>query len=158
MKVFHSDHGVSEALISWALAQVSSEGFFIKTLEIPASEPDLQNGLYGPESGDQPIHEGQVYYRCRGDRKGPSRLIRAGTRPTRLLTVIGVKSANDEETTVYTAFGGPSAKREPWDPSLSPEERVSSAAFWAHHALASTEVPGIAGEKECLLWFLLPAD
>lgn len=36
VSVFHADHGVSESLISWALAQVgNAPGFFLRTLEIP---------------------------------------------------------------------------------------------------------------------------
>ncbi len=43
-----------------------------------------------------------------------------------------------ERTGVYdlvTAYVGSLAPKEPWDPTLSPEEKVKSVRFWNEHAL-----------------------
>jgi hypothetical protein len=53
----------------------------------------------------------------------------------RTVTVIG--GPDDKGSVIlYTAFGGPSALREPWDPGLTEEERYESQRFWSEHALS----------------------
>lgn len=42
-----------------------------------------------------------------------------------------------DQLNCYTAFGGPLAPKEPGDPTLKPEERAKSEAFWREHALAA---------------------
>lgn len=37
---------------------------------------------------------------------------------------------------LYTAFGGPLAEREPFDPGLDDAAHETSKAFWRVHALA----------------------
>lgn len=153
MKVFHADHGVSTALLSWAVSQIKEEGFFLRTCEIPEEFPDLMNALYGPVCGDAPVPESEVFYVKRSEDRPPSRMVRAPKRPTRLLTIIGVRHLpaepkqwwddtppSDDEVTLFTAYGGPSATREPGDVLLSlgsDEERADAAKFWSQHALAS---------------------
>ncbi len=138
MRIFHADHGVSEASLVWAVSQVPSPGFFARTFELPPEEPDLLNGLYGPSCGDPPVEDAVTFTRQRSPDRPLSRMVRRPARPTRLLTVIGVAPQEGEEAVIYTAYGGPLASREPGDSSLvlgSPEHR-EAVAFWATHALA----------------------
>ncbi len=54
-----------------------------------------------------------------------------------LLSLVGLVSA-DGEATIFTAYGGPLALREPGDASMTTDgERAESKSFWAVHALAS---------------------
>ena len=56
------------------------------------------------------------------------------------MTVIGVKGDSPDDTTIFTAYGGPPAEREPGDKSLSSdEEREAARAFWRDHALVLDE-------------------
>ena len=134
MTVYHSDHGVDQNLLTWALAQVSAPGFFLTTVEIPVEFGDLSNSLHGPASGDAPVAENDVTYVQRSADRPLSRMVARPVRATRLLTVIGIQG---ESPVVFTAYGGPAAEREPGDPSLSADEKAASAAFWAEHALSS---------------------
>jgi hypothetical protein len=139
VRVYHADHGVSQALMAWAVAAAAPAegGFFLRTLTLPEGEADLLNGLYGPASGDAPVPEGEVTWRRRSEDRPPSR-IAAGRpkRPTRLVTIIGV--ASPDGVTVFTCYGGPAAEREPGDASLQgdPDGLARATAFWAEHALA----------------------
>lgn len=137
--VYHADHGVGMGLIEWALGQVKEQGFFARTFEIPAWARDLENRLWGPVAGDQPVMDDDesVFRWKRSADRPESKLTTRGARPTRLLTVIGVMGADD--ATVYTAHGGPMAAREVGDPSLDPAGKADSARFWAEHALAASE-------------------
>lgn len=135
VKAYHMDHGVSERLVSSALSKVKSgAGFFLFTVELPTF--CLESGLYGPASGDDPVGEGEVTYAQRTPDRPPSRLVARGKRPTNKLTIIGLMGAG-RKATVFTAYGGPCAPREPWDASHPNEEsREQSRLWWAQHALA----------------------
>jgi hypothetical protein len=136
MKVFHADHGVTESTLAWALAQINPTGFFLRTLTLPEDHADLLNGLYGPAAGDEPIHDNVVTFNKRSEDRPASRMVNLPKRPTRLLTIIGM--VKDGETTIFTAYGGPAAEREPGDVTLATdEEKNAAAAFWATHALAA---------------------
>ena len=52
-----------------------------------------------------------------------------------MMTVIGGPDG-DDPCVLYTAFGGPAAPREPWDPSLDEAGWAASLAFWEAHALS----------------------
>jgi|SRR5271157_117791 len=135
--IFHADHGISRETLEWALSELCPTGFFLRTLMLPETRPDLSNALYGPKSGDAPIAEGSVHYTKRSDDRPPSRMVALPSRPTRLLTVVGM--VEGESVTIYTAYGGPAAEREPGDPTITAgsSEHKAAAAFWAEHALAS---------------------
>ena len=142
MRVYHADHGVIEALIAALVATVSKPGFFAFTADLPADAPSLRNALYGPASGDAPVHERDVHYKRRTMDRPPSRMIGFESRPTRQVTIIGnlgPSGVDDPETAVFTCYGGPLAEREPGDPSLEPgsPEHQAAVKFWAAHALAS---------------------
>lgn len=123
--------------IAWLTLHFADRtGFFLETVELPAELPPLACGLHGPLVGDAPVLEFEVTYRQRGDRPGSSRLCSRPVRPTRLLTVIAGPEGEDP-CVLYTAFGGPAAPREPFDPSLGEGAVLeASRSFWAVHALS----------------------
>ncbi len=172
----HLDHGLSVAVLAHVLALfVKRSAFFIETIELPAGVPSVPCALFGPSVGDEPVAESEVSYARRGDRGGASRMVAALHRPSRLLTVIAGPAAGGP-CVLYTAHGGPSAPREPWEleaevatfqaqvKSLDEagggrdaavaivklnkarEELAASVAFWAVHALATNHTPPKAVE------------
>jgi hypothetical protein len=85
--------------------------------------------------GDLPVPDGECTMVVRGARRGASRLCGRAPRPSRLVTVIA--GPHGDACILYTAFGGPQAPREPFDPSLDDAGRACSVAFWAEHALSA---------------------
>ena len=53
------------------------------------------------------------------------------------LIVIGICHDDDGLETLFTAFYGQLAPKEPWDPRLRDEEREASETFWSTHALVA---------------------
>lgn len=138
IKITHGDHGLLPA--HWEVVEAfvtgRGEGFFLTTLDLPEGVPDLQNALWGPASGDAPVPEEEVHYANRGGR-GDSRLCSRPTRPTRLLTIIGMVNA-DGSVNIFTAYGGPAAEREPTDPFCPAEALPAAKEFWdGKHALSA---------------------
>lgn len=134
--VAHLDHGLTAAHLAWIAERFRERSaFFIETVELPADLPPVACALFGPSVGDAAVGDEEVELVVRGGRGGPSRLVQRSPRETRTLTVIGGPDG-DEPCVLYTAFGGPAAPREPWDPSLDDAGRAESIAFWSAHALA----------------------
>lgn len=133
----HLDHLLSPAHLAWVMDRFGDRtAFFAETVELPEGLPELRSSLHGPAAGDAPVPEEECTHLARGGRGGPSRLCARPRRPTRLLTVVaGPHGAHP--CVLYTAFGGPPAPREPWDPSLDDSERAASVAFWSEHALSA---------------------
>lgn len=131
----HVDHVPSE-VIEYVLNKFSDkEGFFIETFVLPEEMPTLENSLYGPQCGDDPVKESDVYYEKRIGREWLSRLVKKPKRQTRTCTVIA--GPHDEMNCVlYTVFGGPCSPKELDDPSLKPEGFDESLKFWYDHALS----------------------
>lgn len=133
----HLDHGLKPAHLEYLTKRFADRtAFFIETIELPTYLPTVPCGLYGPAMGDEPVLESEVTYRVRDGRAGPTRTCtgwRRGRRTWKLTVVAGPHEG--QPCVLYTAYGGPAAPREPWDPSLSPEEAAESRAFWAVHAL-----------------------
>lgn len=128
----HTDHALTPAHLSWLLVRFGDrEAFFLETVELPADLAGLPCGLHGPLVGDEPVIGRPM---VRGARKGPSSVCDRAPRLSRLVTVIG--GLHNGDCILFTAYGGPAAPREPWDESLSAEDRVASEAFWAEHALS----------------------
>lgn len=134
----HTDHRLSEKVLSTIVEKFKDrEAFFIETIWV---DEVVDCSLKGPLMGEEPIAESEVFYEQRGDRPGKSRLVHGKPSKTNKVTVIA-GSYVDEETganypcILYTAFGGPIAPKEPFDPSLSEDEREMSKRFWAEHAL-----------------------
>lgn len=133
----HLDHGVSQALIAWILERYANRvAFFIETVVVPEElASGLETGIWGPIEGDGVIPNEEVTWTVRGERQWASRMCDRPKRPTRFLTVIA-GPRGDEPCSLYTAFGGKSAPREPWDLGLATkEERQQSMDFWCQHAL-----------------------
>lgn len=132
----HTDHGLTAPQMEWLLSRFAGRsGFFIETVELPQELGTVPCGIYGPVVGDPPVPEEDVVYIFRGNRGGPSRMCSRPTRPTRILTVIA-GPRGEEPCSLYTAFGGPPAPREPWDQSLRTEaEKAEAREFWTLHAL-----------------------
>ena len=137
-RIFHADHGIAHfTALQVVQALNPTEGFFLRTVDLPEGAPDAMNALYGPRSGDEPVAEADVFYAKRSEDRPESRMIDLPKRPTRKVTVIGM--AEPDGVVVYTIYGGPAAEREPGDPSIAndPELTRAAKAFWSKHALAS---------------------
>lgn len=133
----HLDHGLGEKVIVEILSRFASrDAFFIETFELPEGLGTVPCGLHGPLTGDAPVSDEECVLEARPGRDGPSRLCGRAPKQTRLVTVIGGPSG--EACILYTAYGGPLAPREPWDPSIQNEPRLlaESTAFWREHALS----------------------
>ena len=130
----HLDHGLTPAQVEWLKEVIAPLGpeFTIKVFVLPDHFDSVPCALYGPEMGDNPISEDQVYYKVRGDRKCASRII-LDKEPRQVWSVVVIGA-----DVLYTAYGGYfAAPREPGDLSLSTWDEVQEArAFWATHALA----------------------
>lgn len=140
VNIFHADHGVSESTLAWALDTIKPTGFFAKTLTLPEGHADLQNKLWGPACGDESM-AGESYMRVRNadDKfRQETPFVKRGTRPTRLVTVIGMADAEKGEVVIFTTYGGPLALQIPSDPHLPKggAEEAASIEFWTHNALA----------------------
>jgi len=137
LQIFHADHGildVHKAVIS-DIFEKKGEGFLATTVELPAECPDLLSGIHGPSVGDAPVPSSEVHWATRGQRKGLSRLCHRAPRPTRLMTVIGIREGGHVK--VFTAYGGPLAPREITDATLPADAAEEACAFWAVHALSA---------------------
>lgn len=140
MKIFHADHGVTDAHWAFITPNLPSEdGFFIKVVELSSALGDISCGLYGPSEGDKPVPESEVHYACRNGRSCASRLTDKPVRPARWVVVIGIRDAG--ELTIFTAYGsrkGCVAEQEPGDTSLPSWDEVQAAReFWKTHALSA---------------------
>lgn len=139
----HVDHGIPRAVLAWALGHLAETlgadalgRVTVTTLEIPRSLPRVPCALYGPATGYGPVPDSVAFYRRRGNRPGESRVICAAPHPDRRLTVVVGPVDDVAGLVLYTAYGGPQAPREPWDPSLDEAGRAEAEAFWSEHALA----------------------
>ena len=139
-RISHADHGASEAhcrLIDTELEDWDGS-FTIRVVALPGDVAPLMCGLYGPAEGDEPVLENEVTYRRRGDREGLSRMCDRLPRPIMSMVIIAGPRVGGEPPRVYTVYGGSIAvPREPWDDSLSPEEKAEAVTFWSVHALSS---------------------
>lgn len=132
----HVDHALTPDHLAFILKAFASKGaFFLETIELPEGLSPLPCGLHGPVMGDTPVPDNEVTFTPRGGRPGPSRMCDRPTRLVRTMTVIGGLD-NRGEMILYTAYGGPAAPREPWDPSLDEAQRLEAERFWSTHALS----------------------
>ena len=70
----------------------------------------------------------------RPNRDGLTPMIGIEAQSTSLIT-IGLCVDDDGLWTMFTAFYGVKAPKEPWDKTLSESEREESEEFWSTHAL-----------------------
>ena len=132
----HLDHGLPVDVAAYIAERFADrDAFFIETIELPAELPSAKSALHGPCVGDAPVSDLEVWHEIRGNRQGPTRFCARPPRVTRLVTVVAGPHGS-EPCVLYTAYGGPEAPREPWDPSLAPQQIEESREFWATHALS----------------------
>lgn len=140
----HLDHGIPKEAIDFIVERYSHcNEFFIDTFDLPSHFEMMPVGIAGPNVGDAPVPEREVFYVVRPGRKWASRMTwaswRKGPRLTRQVTVIAGPRGN-EKCSLYTAYPGPPAPREPGDPSISKwSELLNARDFWSKHALIATK-------------------
>ena len=135
----HLNHNLSAAHLEWILQRFGDrDAFFLEPVELPASLPSVPCGLHGPRVGDEPVPDRECRLEKRLGRERASRVCDRPMKMVRTLTVIAGPHG-DDACVLYTAHGGPSAPREPWDPSLEGDvdARAASIDFWAEHALTA---------------------
>ncbi len=71
----------------------------------------------------------------RANRDGETPMVYGKDAADTSLIVVGVCTDDDGLDTLFTAFYGQLAPKEPWDPYLKDEERAESETFWSTHAL-----------------------
>jgi hypothetical protein len=133
--VRHADHGISQQQMSFVQAElekIAPQGFFIRKIHIPHGLGPVPNGLWGPDSGDAPIPDSQVYYAHRGDRPWADRMIARGFRDCDFVQAIGTRSG--DEFVLFTVYGGPLAPMHPDTPGN--QDRAGSLRWWSQHALS----------------------
>jgi hypothetical protein len=138
----HLDHNLTLGHLRAVLAHYGArDSFFVGTLTLEPSLPELPCGLRGPAVGMDPVPNAHVAMQARPGRSYPSRVILPAFMPEHrwgltspLLTVVAGPHGG-LPCVLFTAYGGPLAPREPGDPSLPESERAASEAFWAEHAL-----------------------
>jgi hypothetical protein len=132
----HTDHRLTPEHLAWLCERFAGRtGFFIEEALLPGRLPSVECGLHGPKAGDAPVLEEEVTYVVCGERAGESRMCKRPPRLTRTITVIAGPHG-EEPCILYTAYGGPNAPREPFDPSLDEKSKRESEAFWSAHALS----------------------
>jgi hypothetical protein len=141
----HLDHGMTEAQRSFALDAIRNEtatvkvgslagekvGFAICEITLPEGLGTVPCALIGPETGESPVAESEVFHAKRANRPNTSRLVRRAPTQSRKLVAVIVKG------TLATIYGGPLAPQEPGDPYLAPEGKPASEKFWSEHALSA---------------------
>jgi hypothetical protein len=134
--IHHADHTMDALSLPWCLAQITTEGFFLRTFTIPDDHADAVNALWGPSCGDGAV---KGFLKLRSGRVWEDVMIDLPTRPSRLVTVIGTN--NPEEMVVFTAHGGPPAEKnlaqERAEGKASEEDIERSRVFWSAHALST---------------------
>ena len=138
--IAHDDHGISEAQAAYIHSQVCAvepNDFFIKEVIIPECYGDVENGIYGPCEGDDPVPESEAVYVKRGDRPWADRMVNRPKRRTNRVQAIGIVRV-DEDTGItnilyFTIYGGGLAPQNPQDPNNRDIE--GSKKFWSEHAL-----------------------
>lgn len=132
---YHADHGITSTVVLEALHTADpDQGFFIVEARPGGS---YRCGLYGPSMGDPIVREKDVFYQKRSPDRPDSRMVMWPHRLSRWITIIGTRDADD--FTIFTAYGGRLAPREPNDPSIQDDPALlkESQRFWADHALAA---------------------
>ena len=119
---------VSDAILAEGVGQIEIDGrpFLMDTVEF--------DHVIGTDDCVAVTDADDVRLLQRKARRGLSRIVfNREADPTRLLTV-GICRDDDGLLTVFTAFFGAKAPKEPWD-CKNDSERSESEAFWATHAL-----------------------
>tara|TARA_B100000131_G_scaffold221323_1_gene212878 strand:- start:55091 stop:55579 length:489 start_codon:yes stop_codon:yes gene_type:complete len=145
--VAHDDHDLTEEQTNYVqtlprLLDRPEESFILEVVPLPEHLGTVPCGLYGPAAGDAPVEESSVFYMQRGERRGPSRMVRREYRPARNIVVIGIRGGVC--FTMYGSRAESSSPREPWD-AREMEEYARCVAFWKEHALVADGQEDLAG-------------
>ena len=149
-KTWHpqGEHGLTEShlqFIQTVMDEFEKGQFMCVSREMPASLPDLEDNLYGPAAGDEPVLIKDVVWAHRPGRETIlSRCVDRPPRPARHMIIIGL--AHEVLWTAYGSLEGAIAPHEVMDHNVikaagCPE---ASANFWymQGHALSLESVKG----------------
>lgn len=140
-QVAHNDHRITEEQLNFVqthpdLLALPKDTHILQILTLPPDIKSASCDLWGPSVGDDPIEEALVFYQNRGARRGPSRMIKAYSRLTRYICVIGIKG--DICFTIYGTRADKPSPKEPWNASTI-KEHAACVAWWSKHALVPTD-------------------
>lgn len=131
------EHPDARPLVAEALEKIQvgdDQGFFIDSADLGR----IVGGTSCVPTGDD---DNVVYMmRTKEDgspaRAGFTRFVRGRDPiPTSFVTVLAFRHKETKAWILITSWVGVAAEKEPWDPSCSDDEYVSSCSFWETHAL-----------------------
>ena len=139
----HNDHSITKKQVEFiqqnrVLLEILDGTFIKMVIELPQYIGAVESSLYGPESGDKPVMEREVFYIRRGKRSGETRMLDKPKRLARKICVIGIRNG-----VAFTMYGTNSNKPSPmevWDRKFksSPNnEQEEIRRFWKEHAISS---------------------
>lgn len=133
MEHMAAHQGVNMDLVAEAVAKIKYEGPFLIT-EVDLGRVIGTTNCVRIRPGDE------VEYLYRKNRAGKTPFVkgRDGEDTTKIVIGICDDQDNDGIPTLFTAFYGVLAPREPWD-ARSEEEKAECEAFWSTHALTWDE-------------------
>jgi len=153
----HQDDGIPDNIAEWVMKKNSDvKGFIATTLKLCPGLDKVDNALYGPICGDDPVKENEVRYEKRGTRGYSSRVINRPMRKSNEVSLIAGPHEGHDDIIVYTIFGGPISPQEVGqiqedmqkaETEAAPEfpkalienlelKLEESKTFWAQHALS----------------------
>lgn len=123
---------VTDAMLVKALSLVDyNSPFWMDTIDI--------GQIIGTDNCVSVSNEDDVRMLYRKGRAGRTPIVFSREAPKTSLITIGIRHTDDELETIFTAFTGAKAPKEPWDRSLSKKEKVEAERFWHNHALVYDE-------------------
>lgn len=128
----HKDADENKQLLAEAVEKVVyTNPFWMETLDM--------GRIIGKDGCVEVTEEDDTCWACRPGRKLPSHLVFNKQPVETPYFTVGMCTDNDGLVTIFTAFAGKKAPKEPLDPTLKEEERAESEAFWATHALCQQQ-------------------
>lgn len=126
----HSDVNMSD--VAEAIKQLDYKGpFFIGSVDL--------GRVIGTDSCVEISAQDEVKMARRKNRDGLTPIVFGREAAPTTQIVVGICTDDDGLETLFTAFYGQLAPKEPWDPRLKDEEREESEKFWSTHALVYEE-------------------
>lgn len=126
--IAHKDAADNKELLIEAVQKiVYTPPFWMGTLDM--------GRIIGKDGCVEVTEEDDTCWACRPGRKLPSHLVFNKQPVDTQYFTVGMCTDDDGLVTIFTAFPGKMAPKEPTDPSLKDSDRAESEAFWATHAL-----------------------
>lgn len=153
-----TSHRLSQEVVDLIDANIGEpqKGFHLDCFELPEKGfGGLENDLFGPTQGDEPVDRSEVTMQVRRFYKNGELVDRDGTTPIvtrnpKAATYVAVIWGYgfpwcQEKPALITAYGHGSsavAAKEPWDKSIEPgsEEHKAALAFWSEHAISHRSI------------------